>query len=151
VRKSIVSKEVPFRDVNYAEDQCMGIDVLNKGYIKAYAPLGGVFHSHNYHLRKYFRRKFDEAVGLRENTGQTLTAGRKELVLGSLKSTLHDWRFIMRDKDYGFFRKFHDMFWSPFYNVAHRLAIRMATSKKMTAEKRQKLSLETKHRKAAKD
>lgn len=151
VRKSVVAKEVPFRDVNYAEDQCMGIDTLNAGLVKAYAPLGGVFHSHNYRLGKYYRRKFDEAVGLRENTGLTLMAGRKELVIGSMKATLHDWRFIMRDKDYSFFRKIHDMFWSPFYNVANRRAIRLAANKKVSAQKREKLSLENKHRsKAAK-
>src|SRR5262249_31756596 len=77
VRKSTMAK-VPFRDLNYAEDQALGIDMLAAGYVKAYAPLGSVKHSHNYPLRQYFKRKFDESVGLRNSTGQTPLAGRRE-------------------------------------------------------------------------
>jgi len=141
VRKSAM-KEVPFRDLNYAEDQALGIDMLATGYVKAYAPLGSVIHSHNYPLRQYFKRKFDESVGLRESTGQKPMAGRKELFGGSMRATWSDYKFIVRDKDYGFGRKLHDLALAPFYNVALRLAIRAAANEKKAAKKREKYSLE---------
>lgn len=149
VRKSVVLK-VPFRDVSYAEDQALGIDMLEAGYYKAYAPLGSVFHSHNYPLGKYFRRKFDECVGLRKSTGQTMTASLSELTLGSLRATLQDYVFILRDKDYGVLRKLHDLALAPLYNMALRIAIRMAANQKFSDRVEKKVSLEARARQKAK-
>lgn len=141
VRKSTM-QSVPFRDLNYAEDQALGIDMLAAGHIKAYAPLGSVNHSHNYALKQYFKRKFDESVGLRQSVGHTPRAGYRELFIGSFKSTLSDYRFIFRDKDYGVVRKMHDFALSPLYNVALRLAIRAAADENKAAKKHKKYSLE---------
>jgi rhamnosyltransferase len=146
VRKSTMAK-VPFREVDYAEDQALGIDMLAAGYVKAYAPLGSVIHSHNYPLRQYFKRKFDESVGLRKTTGHTPRAGRKELVFGSCRATLSDYKFIIRDHDYSFTRKLHDFALAPFYNVLLRLAIRAAANEKKAAKKHAKYSLEANARK----
>jgi rhamnosyltransferase len=140
-------KKVPFRNLDYAEDQALGIDMLAAGYLKAYAPLGSVNHSHNYPLRQYFKRKFDESVGLRKSTGQTPMAGRKELVFGSMRATISDYKFIIRDKDYSFGRKLHDLALAPFYNVLLRLAIRAAADEKKAARKHAKYSLEAAARK----
>lgn len=140
-------KKVPFRNLDYAEDQALGIDMLAAGYLKAYAPLGSVNHSHNYPLRQYFKRKFDESVGLRKSTGQTPMAGRKELVFGSMRATVSDYKFIIRDKDYSFGRKLHDLALAPFYNVLLRLAIRAAADEKKAAKKHAKYSLEAAARK----
>lgn len=141
VRKSALHS-IPFRDVDYAEDQALGIDMLAAGYYKAYAPLGSVYHSHNYPLRKYFKRKFDESVGLRKSTGQTPQASRKELFIGSAKSTLRDYSFILRDTDYSIGRKLHNLVLAPFYNISLRLAIRAAADEKIVARKHAKYSLE---------
>ncbi|HUS25889.1 MAG TPA: glycosyltransferase family 2 protein [Nevskiaceae bacterium] len=149
VRRSVVANNIPFRDVKYAEDQAMGIDMLAAGYIKAYAPFGSVWHSHNYPLRKYFRRKFDESVGLRKTTGHVQQAGLKELTLGTAKATLHDYRFIWRDQDYSFGRKLHDFALAPCYNFANRWAMRKAASKKLSAADEAKMSLEANARKKA--
>lgn len=143
VRKDLHSK-IPFRDVNYAEDQGLGIDMLEAGYYKAYSPLGAVNHSHNYGVREYFRRKFDEYVGLRKTTGYVGQAGKKELFLGSTKATLHDWKFIVRDPQYSLMAKTVNFIKAPFYNLVLRLAIRTAASKKISAKNHDKLSLEAK-------
>jgi glycosyltransferase involved in cell wall biosynthesis len=124
--RATTMKEVSFKDVNYAEDQALAIDMLNKGFIKAYAPLGSVFHSHDYALRKYYRRKFDEYVGLRKTTGYTAQAGTQELLIGSLKATIKDWSFLIQDQDFSFTEKLHDFCLAPGYNIATRLAIRKA-------------------------
>jgi rhamnosyltransferase len=147
IRKSIWEK-VNFQDVNYAEDQLMGIDMLNAGYIKAYSPLGSVYHSHDYPLTKYFKRKFDEYVGLRKTTGFVAQANLKELVIGSAKATIQDYIFILRDKEFNFAEKLHDFCLAPAYNVILRLAIRKA-ARSLTEEAIQKHSLEYQARKKA--
>jgi rhamnosyltransferase len=140
VRRSII-KRIPFKDVNYAEDQVLAIEMLEQGYIKAYAPLGGVFHSHDYPLRKYFKRKFDEYVGLRKSTGYIARVGTKDLYVGSIKATLGDYRYLLKDKDFGSLEKIHDFFLAPFYNFANRLAIRKAANS-LTDKEIRKHSLE---------
>lgn len=147
IRKS-TWEDIPFQDVNYAEDQLMGIDMLNAGYFKAYSPLGSVEHSHDHPLKRYYRRKFDEYVGLRKSTGYTARAGLRELILGSTKSTIQDYVFIIRDKDFGFFEKLHDLILAPAYNVALRLAIRRA-ARSLTDESINRYSLEYEARKKA--
>ena len=59
-------ERVPFRDVPYAEDQRLALDMLNAGFSKAYVPAAGVVHSHDYPLGERFRRWFDEFRALRE-------------------------------------------------------------------------------------
>jgi len=48
VRRDVLVGEIPYRDVNYAEDQAFGRDVIESGLYKVYAPLGSVIHSHSY-------------------------------------------------------------------------------------------------------
>lgn len=148
VRKHLHEK-IPFRDVNYAEDQGLGIDMLNAGYYKAYAPLGAVNHSHDYGVKEYFHRKYDEYVGLRATTGYKATAGLRELVLGSAKATLRDWIFIAKDQQYGVLQKIKNLITSPFYNFGLRLAIRAASNQKLSSKRHQNLSLESRLRNKA--
>ena len=60
---------VPFRDVAYAEDQALALDMLRAGYAKAFMPDAAVVHSHDYGVLAQFRRSFDEWRGLREVHG----------------------------------------------------------------------------------
>jgi glycosyltransferase involved in cell wall biosynthesis len=62
-------ERVPFRDVPYAEDQRLALDMLNAGFSKAYVPAAGVVHSHDYPPGERFRRWFDEFRALREVYG----------------------------------------------------------------------------------
>jgi rhamnosyltransferase len=62
-------ERVPFRDVPYAEDQRLALDMLNAGFSKAYVPAAGVVHSHDYPAGERFRRWFDEFRALREVYG----------------------------------------------------------------------------------
>lgn len=57
---------VPFREVPYAEDRVLAIDMLRAGYAKAFVPGAAVVHSHDYTLAQELRRSFDEWRGLRE-------------------------------------------------------------------------------------
>ena len=146
VRKSALIK-VPFANVAYAEDQVLGIDMLKHGYLKAYTPIGAVYHSHDYSLNKYFKRKFDEYVGLRKSTGYVAQAGVRELVLGSFKAMIRDYSFLVRDRDFGALEKVHDFFLIPFYNINLRRAIRAAANEALAERHQNKYSLEATARK----
>ena len=62
-------ERVPFRDVPYAEDQQLAVDMLRAGFAKAFVPEAAVEHSHEYSARHRLRRCFDEWRALREVYG----------------------------------------------------------------------------------
>jgi GT2 family glycosyltransferase len=59
----------PFREVLYAEDRVLALDMLRAGYAKAYVPDAAVVHSHDYTGVQELRRCFDEWRGLLEVYG----------------------------------------------------------------------------------
>ncbi|HTR72132.1 MAG TPA: glycosyltransferase family 2 protein [Solirubrobacteraceae bacterium] len=62
-------EQIPFREVAYAEDRVLAIDMLRAGYAKAYVPDAPVVHSHAYTPAQELKRCFDEWRGLREVYG----------------------------------------------------------------------------------
>jgi hypothetical protein len=60
---------VPYRHIEYAEDQALALDMLAAGYAKAYHPEAAVVHSHDYPPGELFRRSFDEWRALAEVHG----------------------------------------------------------------------------------
>jgi glycosyltransferase involved in cell wall biosynthesis len=65
---------VPFRDVPYAEDQGLALDVLRAGRAKAWIPEAAVVHSHAYRPLEQARRHLDEFRGLRDVYGHRESA-----------------------------------------------------------------------------
>ncbi len=59
-------QRVPFRDVPYAEDRVLALDLLRAGWAKAYLPAAAVVHSHDYSPWEQLRRSFDEWRALLE-------------------------------------------------------------------------------------
>ncbi len=68
-------ERVPFREVAYAEDRVLAIDMLRAGYAKAFVPAAAVLHSHDYTAVHQLRRCFDEWRGLLEVYGWREPAG----------------------------------------------------------------------------
>jgi rhamnosyltransferase len=62
-------ERVPFREVPYAEDQALALDMLRAGYAKAFVHDAAVVHSHAYPPLAQFRRTFDEWRALRDIHG----------------------------------------------------------------------------------
>lgn len=62
-------ERVQFRDVPYAEDQQLAVDMLRAGYAKAFVPAAAVQHSHEYSPARRVQRCFDEWRALREVYG----------------------------------------------------------------------------------
>jgi rhamnosyltransferase len=127
VRRTAI-QAVPFRDVPYAEDQALGRDMIKAGFIKAYAPLAAVIHSHSYPPRRYFARMYEEMLGLRLTTGRSIDTSLWRHVAIVLRNTAADWRFILRDADYGPGTKVKWLVQAPIYNVMRRVAVRLARS-----------------------
>src|SRR4029077_10925892 len=62
-------ERVPFREVPYAEDRVLAIEMLRAGYAKAFVPRAAGLHSHDYTTLQELRRAFDEWRGLLEVYG----------------------------------------------------------------------------------
>jgi GT2 family glycosyltransferase len=80
-------ERVPFREVPYAEDRVLAIDMLRAGYAKVFVPQAVVVHSHAYTTSEQLRRCFDEWRGLREVYGWREPASPAHL-LGRLRGAL---------------------------------------------------------------
>ncbi len=80
-------RRVPFREVPYAEDRVLAVDMLRAGFAKAYVPDAAVLHSHAYTPVQELRRCFDEWRGLREVYGWREPAAPGHLV-GKLRGEL---------------------------------------------------------------
>jgi len=146
VRRDLLIGKVPFREVQYAEDQALAEDMQNKGYWKAYAPLGEVWHSNEYSVHEYYKRKFDEYIGLQESTGLLLSPSVRSLLLGWIRPSLRDYKFIYRDVDYGFMSKLLWYVKSPLYNIALQRGKYKALKHYGDSSAIEKISLEAKLR-----
>src|SRR3972149_2786281 len=95
LRKSIWEK-IPYRVLDYAEDQAFGRDILEAGYRKVYEPRAAVIHSHTFPLLNYFQRQFDEYRGLRRSIGYVAKGSFLRVTLGAIKGSWVDWKYILR-------------------------------------------------------
>jgi glycosyltransferase involved in cell wall biosynthesis len=86
-------EQVPFRDVAYAEDQALAIDMLRAGFAKVYVPDAAVIHSHEYSGWEWLRRSFDEARALREIYGWIEPLHPRTTTLNIWGRTGADWRW----------------------------------------------------------
>jgi rhamnosyltransferase len=91
-------EQVPFRELPYAEDRALALDMLRAGYAKAYVPDAAVLHSHGYNGLDQLRRCFDEWRGLREVYGWREPAGLRHLT-GQLRGALGQARLELAQTD----------------------------------------------------
>lgn len=143
IRSDLLSGAVPFRHVEYSEDQLLAQDMIENGYLKAYAPSGAVIHSNQYTARQYLKRKYDETIGIQKSLGIELSIGKKEIVIGTLKSTVADWIFILKDGEYPLQFKLKQFALSPVYNLNMRIGLLLATRYKTNQRVKKMFSLES--------
>jgi rhamnosyltransferase len=123
-RRSFLLETIQYRDVDYAEDQLFGRDVLDKGYHKAYAARGAVEHSNDLSYREYKKRIFDEIVGLRASGAVVPppTSGFRRFV----RAVVLDPADILQDPDFTTGRKLYWLLVNPFFHLAKATASRHA-------------------------
>lgn len=145
IRKDL-NRIIPFRDVKYAEDQALGEDIQNAGYLKAYTPQGSVWHSNEYTAKEYYHRKFDEYIGLQESTSRQFKASLKSLLLGWIRPTLADWKFTRHDQEYNLRAKIKFILLAPAYNFYMQLGKYHAIKYIDNPEARRRTSLEARNK-----
>jgi rhamnosyltransferase len=115
-RRDFLLQKIAYRDVDYAEDQLFGRDLLDAGYLKAYAARGAVEHSNDLTYREYKKRIFDEVVGLRSSgaTVPPLPSAFRRFV----RATVLDSADILRDPEFSSGRKLYWLVVNPFFHLA---------------------------------
>lgn len=93
LRRTVWGK-YPYPDVDFAEDQIWMRKMIELGYKKVYCPYAPVYHSHNFPLREYYGRYFDEYKGLNRIHGYLIADSWFQLPYRFLRHVLSDLRYI---------------------------------------------------------
>jgi rhamnosyltransferase len=93
LRKSVWS-DIPYPDVDFAEDQLWAKAMIENGHKRAYAHEAAVFHSHDYSIRDTFRRSFDESRALKRLFGYDLCSDWKGALHQVVACTRRDWQYL---------------------------------------------------------
>lgn len=126
-RRELVTGELPYQDVPYAEDQLFGRDVIDNGYYKAYAPRGSVIHSNDLTLGEYQHRMFDETLGLRRIGIPVAVPSYRTIVRIVTRGILKDAVRIVSDRDYLWRRKLYWLVLNPLFYGQKWQGVRKAT------------------------
>jgi rhamnosyltransferase len=114
-RRSVLLGDVPYRDIDYAEDQAFGYDIISAGYTKAYTPFATVIHSNDITLQTFRKRIFDETVGLRKAGIPVERISLPKLIYRVLRGSLSCAYYTAIDPGYSFGDKLRYIFTNPFY------------------------------------
>lgn len=131
-RRDYLVGKIPYREVDYAEDQLFGRDIIDAGLVKAYAGRGVVVHSNDLTLRQYRKRIFDETVGLRRVGFDVGSPSGRHLIRLMVGGVLRDSRRILRDADYSRRRKVWWLVINPLFHQAKWASVRHAVSTDLT-------------------
>lgn len=126
-RRSVLTGEIPYRDVSYAEDQLFGRDLIAAGHRKAYAPAAAVEHSNDLTLRQSGERIVEEVVGLRRIGTVILPPSLLGAFKLALRGALVDFPRIATDRDFGLLAKIGWTFANPVYHLVKWTSYRRAT------------------------
>lgn len=121
LRRSVWER-IPYDDVDYAEDQFWARKILEQGYKKVYCPSAGVYHSHNYPLKSYGKRYYDDFKAVYRVYGTVLCPDMKAYVRGILGDTKRECAYILRQKQLGMKKKIYWCYYSLYRNIVRRTA-----------------------------
>lgn len=95
LRRSIWEK-YPYPEVNFSEDQIWMKQMIELGYKKVYCPTAAVYHSHNYPLKTYFKRYYDEYKAIYQIHRYRMYTSLKGMLHGMLYLTARDLKYIWK-------------------------------------------------------
>ena len=127
-RREVLTGEVPYRDVSYAEDQLLGRDLIAAGYLKAYAPRASVVHSNDMTLREYDDRMVDETRGLREVGIDVAVPSVPVVARMVARGVVRDQVNIVRDGDFSPLRKAYWSVVNPLFHLQKWRGVRRGAS-----------------------
>jgi rhamnosyltransferase len=125
-RRSFLVDSIPYRDVAYAEDQMFGQDLIEAGWMKAYAPRAAVEHSNDVTYSEFGARIFDETVGLRRIGTVPPPLSRSGLLRAVVRGSLSDAPQIVRDGQWGRKRRLYWLVINPFFHLKKWTSYRKA-------------------------
>ena len=135
-------QEIRFREVDYAEDQAFGADMLAAGWCKVYQPGAAVLHAHDYGWMEFMRRYFDEYRGLRETIGHVEPFGVRSTLVHIRRSVADDRRWV-RERGGSQSSRFGASFQSASHHAGRRIFSALGSrSDALPAPVRRALSLE---------
>ena len=126
-RRSVLLGEVPYREVDYAEDQVFGRDLFDRGLRKAYAPQAAVEHSNDTTLRTFGSRIAADLMGLRSIGTEIAPVSRLAAVKQWAKWSSADAAYILIDPEYSAGRRLYWLIVNPWYHAAKWSAYRRAS------------------------
>jgi len=126
-RRSVLLGDVPYRDVDYAEDQVLGRDLIAAGHRKAYAPQAVVEHSNDLTLRESGVRTQEEVLGLRRIGTPIAPLSRGAVVRLAVRGALIDSARILTDRDFSRAQRLRWFFVNPAFHIVKWTNYRTAT------------------------
>lgn len=133
-RRDVLTGPVPYRDVDYAEDQVFGRDLLAAGLRKAYAPRALVEHSNDTTLRTFGARIAADLRGLRSIGTEIAPVSRSAAVKQWVKWSTADAAAILLDREYGAAGRLRWLLVNPWYHAAKWSAYRRASRAPLAGE-----------------
>lgn len=89
-----VWQQIPYPDVDFAEDQIWAKTVVEAGWRKAYAHDAAVYHSHSYGIFERLQRAYDESLSFRLLFGYRLGSATPWRAIRTMYSlSRQDWRW----------------------------------------------------------
>lgn len=116
LRRSVWA-QIPFPDVDFAEDQIWAKTVIEAGFAKAYAPDACVFHSHDFGVFETAQRAFDESRALRRLFAYVLVPSIRRLLRDWVYLTGRDWVWVA-ESSRSVWARSRAFFGVPFLNAA---------------------------------
>lgn len=120
-----VWEQIPYDDVDYAEDQFWARKILEAGYKKVFCPKAAVYHSHNYPLGSYAKRYYDDFKAVYRVYGsEALGSDRKAMLRGMLGDMKHQCGYIYRRAELSWASRIRWMWYAVVRNLYRYRAMR---------------------------
>ena len=97
LRRSVWEK-IPYPDVEFAEDQIWARNVVDAGWMKAYAQNAAVYHSHDYDIFERLQRAYDESCAFRNLFGYRLGGSVGQMWRSIVWLCRKDWQWGRENK-----------------------------------------------------
>lgn len=98
LRRSVWEK-YPYDDVDFSEDQVWAKKMIEMGKKKLYCPFAPVYHSHDYPLKTYEQRYYDEYKGHYRVQHYIMIHNWREMIPRYIKYVLGDIKYVHSLKD----------------------------------------------------
>lgn len=97
--KRIIWEKIPNKMWILRKIKFWARDILEAGYKKVYCPYAAVYHSHNYPLKTYFQRYYDEFKGIYNVYQWKMFDKRSQIIRQAVAMDKQDIKYILDKKN----------------------------------------------------